>query len=131
MATFVPFTCQPGPVHPGPGCSWQPVVPAVVGYDFGSSVAAWCARIRPDVFRGVVLMSAPFAGPPALPFDTAHEGATERIRCVTGSRGDIHAELAALHARGSTTSGITRPARPTPTCAIAHRGYAFPGLLPL
>ena len=25
----------------------------------------------PDVFRSVVLMSAPFAGPPALPFDTA------------------------------------------------------------
>jgi pimeloyl-ACP methyl ester carboxylesterase len=50
-------------------------VAAVVGHDFGSPVAAWCALIRPDVFRAVVLMSAPFAGPLALPFDTAHEGA--------------------------------------------------------
>jgi pimeloyl-ACP methyl ester carboxylesterase len=37
---------------------------AVVGHDFGSPVAAYCALIRPDVFRSVVLMSAPFAGPP-------------------------------------------------------------------
>ena len=46
-------------------------VAAVIGHDFGASVAACCALIRPDVFRSVVLMSAPFAGPPALPFDTA------------------------------------------------------------
>lgn len=42
-------------------------VHAVVGHDFGSPVAAWCALLRPDIFRSVVLMSAPFAGPPALP----------------------------------------------------------------
>src|ERR1700760_3099559 len=44
-------------------------VDAVIGHDFGSPVAAWCALIRPDVFRSVVMMSAPFPGPPALPFD--------------------------------------------------------------
>ena len=44
-------------------------VAAVVGHDFGSPVAAWCALARPDVFRSVALMSAPFAGPPQLPFD--------------------------------------------------------------
>src|SRR5271168_1536286 len=44
----------------------------VAGHDFGASVAAWCALVRPDVFRSVALMSAPFAGPPALPFDTAN-----------------------------------------------------------
>jgi pimeloyl-ACP methyl ester carboxylesterase len=43
----------------------------VAGHDFGASVAAWCALVRPDVFRSVALMSAPFAGPPELPFDTA------------------------------------------------------------
>ena len=42
----------------------------VVGHDFGSRVAAWCALTRPDVFRRVVLMSAPFEGAPGLPFDT-------------------------------------------------------------
>src|SRR3981189_815789 len=46
-------------------------VDAVIGHDFGSSVAAWCALIRSDVFRSVVMMSAPFAGAPALPFNTA------------------------------------------------------------
>ena len=48
-------------------------VAAVVGHDFGSPVAAWCALVRPDIFRSVALMSAPFAGPPALPFDTARD----------------------------------------------------------
>jgi pimeloyl-ACP methyl ester carboxylesterase len=46
-------------------------VAGVIGHDFGSPVAAWCALTRPDVFRSVVLMSAPFSGPPAMPFDTA------------------------------------------------------------
>ena len=50
-------------------------VAAVVGHDFGSPVAAWCALIRPDVFRRVALMSAPFGGPPPLPFDTARRPA--------------------------------------------------------
>ena len=40
----------------------------VVGHDFGASVAAVCALVRPDVFRRMALMSAPFTGPPALPF---------------------------------------------------------------
>src|SRR5438093_7797296 len=47
-------------------------IAAVVGHDFGSPVAAWCAVMRPDVFRSVVLMSAPFAGTPALPSTTAN-----------------------------------------------------------
>ena len=42
-------------------------VAAVVGHDFGSPVAAYCALTRPDVFRAVALMSAPFGGPPAVP----------------------------------------------------------------
>jgi len=39
-------------------------VHAVIGHDFGSPVAAWCALLRPDVFERVVMMSAPFGGPP-------------------------------------------------------------------
>src|SRR5205085_7187940 len=34
-------------------------------------IAAYCALARPDVFRSVAMMSAPFAGPPALPFGAA------------------------------------------------------------
>ena len=44
----------------------RPSVTAVVGHDFGASAAAWCALVRPDLFRSLVLMSAPFGGPPAL-----------------------------------------------------------------
>lgn len=42
-------------------------VALLVGHDAGSSIAAACALARPDVFRAVVLMSAPFAGPPGWP----------------------------------------------------------------
>lgn len=55
---------------------------AVIGHDFGSSVAAWCALCRPDVFPAVALMSAPFAGAPALAAPPAGP--------------DVHAALAAL-----------------------------------
>jgi pimeloyl-ACP methyl ester carboxylesterase len=65
-------------------------VDAVVGHDFGSSVAAWCALVRPDVFRSVALMSAPFAGPPRLPFGTAD--APQAAKAVD----PVHRELAAL-----------------------------------
>ena len=41
-------------------------VAAVVGHDFGSVVAGYCALIRPDLFKSVVCMSAPFVGPPDL-----------------------------------------------------------------
>jgi pimeloyl-ACP methyl ester carboxylesterase len=65
-------------------------VDAVVGHDFGSSVAAWCALVRPDVFRSVALMSAPFAGPPPLAFDTSDQ--PPRPKPVDA----VHRELAAL-----------------------------------
>ncbi len=65
-------------------------VDAVIGHDFGSSVAAWCALIRPDVFRSVVMMSAPFAGTPQLPFNTADGPAKP------ASVDPVHRELAAL-----------------------------------
>jgi pimeloyl-ACP methyl ester carboxylesterase len=65
-------------------------VDAVIGHDFGSSVAAWCALIRPDVFRSVVMMSAPFGGVPALPFNTADGPAK------SAAEDRVHRELAAL-----------------------------------
>jgi len=38
----------------------------LAGHDFGSWVAGWCALVRPDVFRAVAFMSAPFTGAPGL-----------------------------------------------------------------
>jgi len=66
-------------------------VAAVVGHDFGSPVAACCALARPDVFRSVALMSAPFPGLPALPFDTA-----DKPVVAAAPVADLHAELARL-----------------------------------
>ena len=68
-------------------------VAAVVGHDFGASVAAYCALIRPEVFRSVVLMSAPFSGPPALPFATVK---VPDSAAAAASTPDIHDALAAL-----------------------------------
>lgn len=55
-------------------------VACVVGHDAGSPAAAWCALIRPDVFRAVVMMSAPFAGPPALPVEAGEAAALSPAR---------------------------------------------------
>jgi pimeloyl-ACP methyl ester carboxylesterase len=63
---------------------------AVIGHDFGASVAAWCALVRPDMFGSLALMSAPFEGPPALPFDT--DGKPP----ATPAGSTIHEALAAL-----------------------------------
>src|SRR5438045_129757 len=68
-------------------------VAAVVGHDFGSPVAAWCSVVRPDVFRSVVLMSAPFAGPPAMPFNTADAAETNAVAPVADT---IYDDLAKL-----------------------------------
>jgi pimeloyl-ACP methyl ester carboxylesterase len=48
---------------------------AVIGHDFGAAVASWCALTRPDIYQRCCIMSAPFAGPPSLPFGTASGGA--------------------------------------------------------
>ncbi len=59
-------------------------VASVIGHDFGSPVAAWCALLHPQVFRSAALLSAPFAGPPRPASGTSS---------VTG----LAESLAALH----------------------------------
>ncbi|RTL55302.1 MAG: alpha/beta fold hydrolase [Bradyrhizobiaceae bacterium] len=68
-------------------------VTAVIGHDFGSNVAGSCALIRPDIFKSVAMMSAPFAPPMTLPFAT--DGKPSPAIMPPG-RDKIHAELAAL-----------------------------------
>jgi pimeloyl-ACP methyl ester carboxylesterase len=68
-------------------------VAAVVGHDAGSPVAAWSALVRPDVFRSVALMSSPFPGPPAAPFNTANGAAPPR---PAPTDDELDAELAKL-----------------------------------
>ena len=90
-------------------------VDAVIGHDFGSSVAAWCALIRPDVFRSVVMMSAPFGGPPPLPFNTIDGPPNPRQKIP------FTAISPRCHARENITNGTTRRARPTTTCTTRRR----------
>jgi pimeloyl-ACP methyl ester carboxylesterase len=70
-------------------------VAAVIGHDQGSPLAGWCAVVRPDVFRAVAMMSAPFGGPPTLPFDTAD--APPAAAAANASADRIYEELAALN----------------------------------
>ena len=39
----------------------------VVGHDFGALAATACALVRPDFFRSLIIMSAPFTGTPSWP----------------------------------------------------------------
>src|ERR1700733_5904692 len=68
-------------------------VAMVVGHDAGAPVASWSALIRPDIFRSLTIMSSPFEGPPALPFDTANGGQPPRPAVVDD---DLDRELAKL-----------------------------------
>jgi len=47
----------------------------IVGHDVGATVAAYCALVRPDFFRSVVLLSCPFGGVPPLPFGVGEQSA--------------------------------------------------------
>ena len=69
-------------------------VAMVVGHDAGAPVASWAALIRPDIFRSVTIMSSPFEGPPALPFNTANGGAPPRPAV---NDDELDAELAKLN----------------------------------
>jgi len=69
-------------------------VRCVVGHDFGSAVAAWCAVIRPDIFQSVVMMSAPFSGTPQIPLIKNDTQSTAYAR--TGVAAIDHTALAEL-----------------------------------
>jgi pimeloyl-ACP methyl ester carboxylesterase len=68
---------------------------AVIGHDFGSPVAAWCALTRPDIFTRVVLMSAPFSGPPNIVTSTG-TGTGTGTAAALQPRDRLATELASL-----------------------------------
>jgi pimeloyl-ACP methyl ester carboxylesterase len=69
-------------------------VAMIVGHDAGAPVASWSALIRPDIFRSITIMSSPFEGPPAMPFNTAN-GAPLPPRAITDD--ELDAQLAKLN----------------------------------
>ncbi|OBT57045.1 hypothetical protein VE04_02613 [Pseudogymnoascus sp. 24MN13] len=66
-------------------------VACIVGHDFGAVGASLCALIRPDIFKSTVLMSHPFGGVPAFPFNTYRNPAPP-----APAKPDIQASLAEL-----------------------------------
>lgn len=68
-------------------------VAMIAGHDFGSPTAGWCALTRPDVFRSIVMMSAPFGGAP--PFARANPGERRPANPPAPAR-SLDDELAAL-----------------------------------
>jgi len=42
-------------------------VESIIGHDSGAGIAGLSALIRPDIYKSVVMMSAPFGGAPSLP----------------------------------------------------------------
>ena len=112
-------SAQRGARHAGTAsCARLSPAAAVVGHDFGASVAAWCALVRPDVFRSLALMSAPFAGPPGIPFDTDGKAPAN---AAGPDRSTRHSPP--CRGRASITSGgtSTRPAQ-CRRCGIAAQG---------
>jgi pimeloyl-ACP methyl ester carboxylesterase len=69
-------------------------VAAAVGHDAGAAIAGWCALVRPDLFRSVAMMSAPFGGPPQLHFDNALNGPAATLNDRPGR--NLNAALAEL-----------------------------------
>jgi pimeloyl-ACP methyl ester carboxylesterase len=65
-------------------------IAAVVGHDYGASVAAWCALVRPDIFNRCILMSAPFDGAPKISQVKTADNETSKIEI------DIHQEMREL-----------------------------------
>ena len=91
-------------------------VAGVFGHDFGASVAAYCALIRPDVFARVAVMSGPFSGPPAFPFDT--DGHTPS----SSGRSILSRNWLPWRDHASTITTTTARVPRTTTCSIARKG---------
>lgn len=70
-------------------------VAAAIGHDAGAAVAACSALIRPDLFRSLAMMSAPFTGVAKLPFNTTDAGDAP-AQPTSRRPSALNADLAAL-----------------------------------
>ena len=65
-------------------------VELVAGHDYGAGTAAACALARPDIFRRVALMSAPFGGPAPFGTDPAPRDPTAALAGLDPPRKHYH-----------------------------------------
>lgn len=61
-------------------------VAMLAGHDYGAAVSAACALVRPDIFRSVVMMSAPFGGPPGWGADPHPVDLSQDLAALTPPR---------------------------------------------
>lgn len=64
-------------------------VHCLIGHDFGAVSASWCAVMRPDFFKSVVLMSHPFKGTTTFPLQPSDPSQPPK-------KDTIHKDLATL-----------------------------------
>lgn len=95
-------------------------VAAVIGHDMGSPMAAWCSLVRPDVFRSVVMMSAPFAGPRRF-HSISRRGTTMQSRAPYLIRFTTNSQDLIL--RVSTIKNTLQRLSQTKICGTHHREY--------
>jgi pimeloyl-ACP methyl ester carboxylesterase len=71
-------------------------VPCVIGHDYGAGIAAACALVRPDLFRSLIIMSAPFMGAPSwpLPPPRTSDPLNEALGKLNPARQHYHAYFA-------------------------------------
>ena len=113
----------------------------VIGHDWGSTIAAACALLRPDVFTAVGLLGVPYE-PPGGPRPTdvlAHAGGDEEFyvsyfqapgRAEEEIAGDVRGWLAGFYAalRAAPRRRLCSPSRPAAGCGTASRhGARRPG----
>lgn len=84
-------------------------VHAMIGHDFGSSVTAWTALVRPDLVGRAMMMSSPFSGAPAIArgHDPVHDDLAALARprkhyqwyyCTRPANADMMEAAQGLHA---------------------------------
>jgi pimeloyl-ACP methyl ester carboxylesterase len=109
----------------------------VVGHDFGSPVAAWSALLFPEVFRALVMMSAPVGGPPAgraptalvdqlaqlepprKHYQTYFSAATTNAEMLQAPQGLRHFLRAYYHVKSADWSGNKGANKPQPLLSVS------------
>ena len=116
LASFRLLNLVRDALGPGVGVRLSPASTPWSGMISARSVAAWCALVRPDVFRSVALMSAPFARPAVAAVQ--HRGCAAEAEAGRSRASRARGAAAAAQALSMV---LLDARRPTPTCTTRRR----------
>ncbi|KAF5877706.1 putative epoxide hydrolase protein [Botrytis fragariae] len=100
-------------------------VACVIGHDFGAVVAGWCALVRPDLFKSVILLSHPFKGPPLLPTSTQTPPTSAPTEAIHTSLSQLSTPLKHYKTYYSTAHASSDLSTPLSTLPSFLRGYFY------